>query len=776
MDLFVNGSDSMRKAGDNPELTLSYLCDKDKGKDPIGRDHDPDPVDAGDGSGSGGGCGAGEGAGAGAGDIVVDDCVNREMHFLNLSDGCNVRVRGCSSKREGHDDDLEGGGREKMSNLGGTLNLSLALPDSSSMLPRRDSDCDAEGRLRSAAPSSNTLMTCSTDFTAPSMSCSYSHSNLFSHNPSCSLTRNSTGNYEHSVRGDRDNQIWHAGEGTNGSVHSRFKPLGDGGGVAFADGGGSNGNGNETDISMNLVTHGSYQISRECSSGFYPKSNSERYSYLPSELPAQHARDVISWDSRGKNLEDSNHLAVGRARKLSRPERLVREIVLQSVPVMSQIVQELSEEVMESTKSYLRSILDVPERSEELAGLQRKLDKRSDLTKETLTKCNKDQLLILVAVRTGLGSFLSGKNKIPNAELVEIFLFLRCRNVNCKMLLPVDDCECKVCSANSGFCSSCMCPVCLKFDCASNTCSWVGCDMCSHWCHASCGIQKNLIRPAQNAKSGAAEMHYFCMGCDHASEMYGFIKDVFSSCAKDWGFESLIKELDCVKKMFRRSEDFKGIELHRMAEELLSRLETRIISPSEACSVIMKFFAGVDSKLAFYDHRVSLDLRIPPTRQSLSKDSTIPLHSSYTRPPILHREMPENFRKEGMKSSLSKERDLEDDFMTMMRKNGFNSLESMIKIKEAEARMFQSRADDARREAEGYKQMIQAKFTKLDEEYARKMSDLCVHEVEERRRKKLDELQLLENSHCDYQKMKMRMQSEITGLIERMEATRKQWG
>ncbi|KAI4340282.1 hypothetical protein MLD38_025133 [Melastoma candidum] len=72
--------------------------------------------------------------------------------------------------------------------------------------------------------------------------------------------------------------------------------------------------------------------------------------------------------------------------------------------------------------------------------------------------------------------------------------------------------------------------------------------------------------------------------------------------------------------------------------------------------------------------------------------------------------------------------------------------------------------------------MIQAKFTKLDEEYARKMSDLCVHEVEERRRKKLDELQLLENSHCDYQKMKMRMQSEITGLIERMEATRKQWG
>ncbi|KAI4385861.1 hypothetical protein MLD38_003851 [Melastoma candidum] len=771
MDLFVNGSDSMRKPGSSPELTLSYLCDKDKGKDPVGRDHDPDPVDAGDGSGSG----SGVGEGAGADDIAVDDCADRERDFWNLSEGSNARVRGCSSKREGHDDDLEGGGgREKRSKLGGTLNLSLALPDSSSMLPQRNSDCDVEGGQRSGAPSGNTLMTCSSDFTTPSMSCSYSHSHLFSHNPSCSLTRNSTGNYEHSVgnRGDRDNQIWHAGEGTNGSVHSRFKPLGDGGGVAFADGGGGNGNG----ISANLVMQGSYQISRDCSSSFYPNSNSERYSYLPSELPARHARDVISWDSRGKNLENSNHLDVGRARKLSRPERLVREIVLESLPVMSQIIQELSEEVMESSKSYLRSILDVPERSEELASLQRKLDKRSDLTKETLTKCTRDQLLILVAVRTGLRSFLSGKNKIPNAELVEIFLFLRCRNVDCKMLLPVDDCECKVCSANRGFCSSCMCPVCLKFDCASNTCSWVGCDTCSHWCHASCGIQKNLIRPARNAKSGAAEMHFFCMGCDHASEMYGFIKDVFSCCAKDWGAESLIKELDCVKKIFRRSEDFKGIELHRMAEELLSRLKTRIISPSEACSVITKFFAGVDSKPAFYDHHVSPDLRIPPMRQSTPKDSAIHLHSPYTRPPILHREMSDNFRKEGMKSSLSKERNLEDEFMTMMRKNGFDSLESMIKIKEVEARMFQSKADEARREAEGYKQMIQEKITKLDEEYGQKVSDLRLHEVEERRRKMLDELQLLENSHCDYQKMKMRMQSEIGGLIERMEATRKQWG
>jgi hypothetical protein len=50
---------------------------------------------------------------------------------------------------------------------------------------------------------------------------SYSYS-VFSHNPSCSLTHNST-------------DIYAVGEGTNGSVHSRFnfRPMGNGS-VAFA--------------------------------------------------------------------------------------------------------------------------------------------------------------------------------------------------------------------------------------------------------------------------------------------------------------------------------------------------------------------------------------------------------------------------------------------------------------------------------------------------------------------------------------------------------------
>jgi hypothetical protein len=72
--------------------------------------------------------------------------------------------------------------------------------------------------------------------------------------------------------------------------------------------------------------------------------------------------------------------------------------------------------------------------------------------------------------------------------------------------------------------------------------------------------------------------------------MFGFVKDVFLCCAKDWGLETLVKELDCVKKIFRRSEDFKGRELHIKAEEIISKLGSQLMSPSDACNFIIQFF------------------------------------------------------------------------------------------------------------------------------------------------------------------------------------------
>lgn len=512
-----------------------------------------------------------------------------ERDFLNLNE-----TRGNSSKRE-VEEELERENRvpEKKPKLE-TLNLSLALPDVSlSLTAAPIPNQIAAKSMQSLAPSNN----CSNDFTATATSMSYSYSLPFSHNPSCSLTRNSTENY--------DDQIWNCGEGTNGSVHSRFKPIGDGAVGLSNHGAGSLFSMMQANQASTRKKDFCSNVNNNSSSHYRTTTGSENHSFFPSELPARPRIDTLSGDSRGRGSEGLRNLegvdggggggsgsGSGRVRKLSRQERLVIEIVSESVPDMAQICQELPEETVAMVKDYLNGIIIMPEKKEELVGLQYLLERRSDLTRETLSKCHKRQLEVLVAVKMGLGSYLSSEIRLSTNDLVDIFLYVKCRNVNCRSVLPVDDCDCKICSGNKGFCSQCMCPICLKFDCANNTCSWVGCDVCSHWCHAACGIQKNLIKPGPSLKgpSGSTEMQLHCIGCGHASEMFGFVKDVFMLCAKNWALETLKKELDCVRKIFRGSEDYKGKELHLKADDMLSKLETKMVSPSDACNSMIQFF------------------------------------------------------------------------------------------------------------------------------------------------------------------------------------------
>lgn len=142
-----------------------------------------------------------------------------------------------------------------------------------------------------------------------------------------------------------------------------------------------------------------------------------------------------------------------------------------------------------------------------------------------------------------------------------------------------------------------------------------------------------------------------------------------------------------------------------------------------------------------------------------------------------HDLLPNEHRRKDLKASLMNDLKSEDEYRFGRSSNndGFDSLESMVRIKEAEAILFQSKADEARREVESYMRMIRAKSEKLEEEYAEKLSRLCLQETEERRRNKMEELKVLEHSQCDYYKMKLRMQAEIASLLERMEATKQQW-
>ncbi|XWS69469.1 hypothetical protein CRYUN_Cryun04dG0181700 [Craigia yunnanensis] len=709
-----------------------------------------------------------------------------ERDFLNLSES-----KGMSSKREVEEDfqERENSNREKRPKLE-TLNLSLALPDVSLSLTASNALQNGDlpqhrsrpsRSVQSLAPSTNnTQTTCSNDFTAASLSCSYSLP--FSHNPSCSLTRNSTENYEYSV--GIDDQIWCGGEGTNGSVHSRFRPIGDG--IALANHGGAGAGGGFSMMQVNR------QVNKDSCNNLHRTNSSDNHSFLPSELPAKPRVDNHSGDSRrrgSENLRVLESMDGGRSRKISRPERILREIVSEPIPAMTQIMQELPDETLELTKEYLRNLIATPEKKEELVGLQNRLERRSDLTKETLSKCQKDQLEILVAVKMGLKSFLSVKIRLPMTELLEIFLFMRCRNLNCKSLLPVDDCDCKICSGNKGFCSSCMCPICLNFDCANNTCSWVGCDVCSHWCHAACGIQRNLIKsgPSLKGPSGTTEVQFHCIGCGHASEMFGFVKDVFICCAKAWGKETLTKELDCVRKIFRDSDDSKGKELHIKADELCNQLQNTMMSASDACSIIIQFFNTWDTDgLADFPASGVCSKDLATTQVDIRKDeSSVTPATSLPPKLMLHSTssssgrdlLPKDLRQKDLKTALMNDLKSEDEhrFGRLSNNDGFDSLESMVRIKEAEAIMFQSKADEARREAESCMRMIRTKSEKLEEEYAEKLSKLCLQETEERRRNQVEELKVLEHSHCDYYKMKLRMQAEIASLLERMEATKQQW-
>ncbi|XP_028787101.1 protein OBERON 3-like [Neltuma alba] len=723
------------------ELTLSYLCDKEiPGKSLLS---------------------SLEKVSCKGKEVIISEDSNRdekwvERDFLNLSE-----TRENSSKRS-VEEEVVRENKDKKQKLE-TLNLSLALPDVSLSLTASNAlqNGDQPVRPRPSKPSATTY---SNDHTAASLSYSYSHP--FSHNPSCSLTRNST-DFDYSV--SKDDHIWNCGEGTNGSVHSRFKPIGDG--VALSNHGG-----------------GGYNSTMQGNNSQYKTTSSDNHSFFPSELPARPRFEAQSGDSRGRNSENLRVLEGldgGKVRKLSRPEKILREIVSESVPTMAAQFQELTDEVIASTKEYLKNLIEMPEKKEEMVNLQNRLERRSDFTKETLSKCHKGQLEILVAVKMGLASFLSGK--VPFSEMVEIFLHMRCRNVNCKRVLPVDDCDCEICSGNKGFCSSCMCPVCLNFDCANNTCSWVGCDVCFHWCHAACGIKRNLIKPGPSLKgpSGTTEMQFHCSGCGHPSEMFGFVRDVFVFCAKDWGLETLVKELDCVRRIFKGSEDRKGKELHVKTDDMLFKLQTKTVSPLDACNYILQFFNYADGMSDFPASGISskdlsasqANLRKEATSlsQSNSLMSKYTYNSSYSRSQC--DALSNDLHQKDIKASILNELKSESEFQlgALLRKGGLDSLESIVRIKEAEARMFQTKADEARREAEGFQRMVRTKIAQMEEEYAERLAKLSLQETEETRRKKLEELKVLENSHCDYFKMKMRMQAEIAGLLERMEATKQQW-
>lgn len=487
------------------------------------------------------------------------------------------------------------------------LDLSLSLPNV--LLPVGAAP-GSPGQARSVQSLSNTFRTNSDGFTA---SVSFSGSQSFYHNPSCSLTQNSMDNFEQSVKSRPifqgiDWQALSQSESKQKEVPLYQRILMNGNGNNQQSQGVSNGQSPqghpkipEGSSKMSSGLERQLSLHQQLSGGqskHHDDVRSPSHSVGSHEMGSNYSIDrkrVMREKSSGSlyrssSMKEHEQFLIGGADFV---ETVIARIVSEPIHAMARKFHEMTGQSIACLKESIREILLNVDKRGQIFAVQKALQDRSDITLEMLLKSHRAQLEILVALKTALPDFIQQANSVSSTDLAEIFLNLRCRNIACRSFVPVDECDCKVCVQKNGFCSSCMCLLCAKFDMASNTCSWVGCDVCLHWCHTDCGLRESYIRNGRSATGaqGTSEMQFHCVACDHPSEMFGFVKEVFQNFAKEWTAETFSKELEYVKRIFVASKDLRGKRLHEIAGQMLARLANKS-ELSEVYGHIMAFLTG----------------------------------------------------------------------------------------------------------------------------------------------------------------------------------------
>nr|XP_043623637.1 protein OBERON 4 [Erigeron canadensis] len=639
------------------------------------------------------------------------------------------------------------------------LELSLRLP--SVLLPigvdQPVHGPDSPSQEMSIQSHASSFQTSSDGFTR-----SFSGSQHYTHNPSCSLTETSF-DFEQSV-GSRplfQGVVWQAQPSDD---HKNTEPPVLQRSVSNGNGGVSNAQ--FLQLNNSGVAEGIYKtpvvLDRQLSSNNNNKQPLGSHSRHRNEIRSP-TQSVGSHDTGSGFHKDRKRVA----NPADLVEPLLAMVVSEPIHIVARILSEMSPPSITSLKELARDVILNPSKRRQYSAVRKALEKRSDITLEMLLKSHSVLIEILVTLKTGIQDFLQTKPDVSSSDLAEIYLNLRCRNLTCRSYLPVDECDCKICVQKNGFCSACMCLVCSKFDMASNTCSWVGCDVCLHWCHTDCGIRESSIRNGSSATGalGQTEMQFFCVACDHPSEMFGFVREVFQNFAKGWTVEAFAKELEYVRRIFSGSDDIRGKRLHEISLQMLTRLSNKS-DIHQVRSYIMSFFSDDD---AFKDNvQIAQEKEVLKqnhgerskdiSNNKASQEAAMWMKSIYADRPVQ------------LQTTSS---DIQRATPLIPREPVFDELDGIVRIKLAEAQMFQMRADDARREAEGLNRIAQAKSKKIDEEFASRVTKLHLPEAEEIRRQKLEELQVLENAHQEYFNMKVRMEREIKDLLLKMEATKR---
>ncbi|XP_060217317.1 protein OBERON 4 isoform X1 [Lycium barbarum] len=674
------------------------------------------------------------------------------------------------------------------------LELSLSLPNV--LLPiGAQNEVQAPGspsQGRSFQSFASSFRTNSDGYT---MSMSFSGSQHFTHNPSCSLTHDPV-DYEQSVKSRPlfqgvDWQALASNEQKNNDIPNSQGMLPNGTGL-YQQSQASQGNSSGQAVAKHLrAAEGGSRLpaglNRQLSTGKASRhSNGARSptqsvgshetgsEYNKDKKQLTRAQDSSSYRFGGSENKELQ-LAVGP----DFIESVITTMVSEPIHVTARRFNEISGQHLLCLKEAVCDIITNPGKHWQLSALQKELQNRSDITSDTLLNSHRSQLELLVALKTGLQEFLRPSYDVSSPDLADIFLNLRCRNLTCRSLLPVDECECKVCSQKNGFCSACMCLVCSKFDMASNTCSWVGCDVCLHWCHADCGLRESYIRNGRSASGakGSVEMQFHCVACNHPSEMFGFVKEVFQNFAKEWTAEAFSKELEYVKRIFCASEDVRGKRLHEIANYMLSKLAIKA-DLQEVQSQIMHFFLTEPDSVKSDSVPIIQGKELSTKNHEGNNGIAWPSQGAMWLKSVSSEKAPQVEKPTGLPSSFDSLRNekqaMNSVFQPSIEKGPvFDELESIVRIKQAEAKMFQARADEARREADALKRIAVTKSERIEEEYITRITKLRLADAEDMRKQKLQELQSLDRAYQDYFNMKMRMENNIKDLLLKMEATRR---
>ncbi|MCO5583120.1 hypothetical protein L7F22_037028 [Adiantum nelumboides] len=459
---------------------------------------------------------------------------------------------------------------------------------------------------------------------------------------------------------------------------------------------------------------------------------------------------------------------VGSSDKLT-----LKDIACGLIDVIAERMHAQPDEVSEELKAELREILNgtggLPQR-EEFVLLQSYILNRRDVFPESLVQANRNQLQIMVALKTGIPVFLLPNISVTQSILIEVFFHKRCRNMACQSQLPGDECTCEVCCTKSGFCNVCMCTICSKFDFDVNTCRWIGCDVCSHWTHTDCAIRVGQVTMGVSPKGsgGSQGMLFNCRACKNTSELLGWVKDVFNNCAADWEVGEIAKEVDCVHRIFLRSEDVKGKRLLRKSEELLERLKNGV-DGRIVCGEMQRFFQELEAE--DLEEGKGEDVKMIEPHDACNRIAEV-VQEAVVKMETVAQEKSRALKRARLALETStkeldeKKRELQGLQLERQRKKQeIEELETIVKLKLAESEMFQSRADEARSEAEKLQRIVVDKSEKAEEEYTARYLQLRLNEVEVQRRALFEKIQNQDHSRPQQSSLQM---AKIQDLLKRV--------